>query len=287
MRGSIVDVMKRTCRAGASVRGAIGVLVVSTQFMAPAAAGAQHVPVSSTDAERQVYALAQAGRYADAAGIVEGLDAGAAGSAAVAALRLRLLLERRAWDQVLSAFHGSSGHLASYAVGLAAARTSRSGHADPFLALARRMLASLEGAARQAGRRSVVEIQRLSVQAAVAAALEEREEMALVLAHAIDLERGLEHDGMPVVPIPVRELAGDLWLDVDRERDARREYAASLAAFPERARSLLGLARASAAAGDAWLAKDAYRTFLARWVDADRGQDEVREAATYLGFIMP
>jgi hypothetical protein len=109
--------------------------------------------------------------------------------------------------------------------------------------------------------------------------------MALLLAHAIDLEGELSDGQIPILPIPVMELAGDLWFDVDRERDACREYAAALRRFPQRARSFLGLARASAAAGDRALAIDAYRTLAALWTRADGPRIELTEAATYLGFV--
>jgi hypothetical protein len=271
---------KRQC---GSLRRATSLAAASVLLLAPAATEGQRLPAAA-DAGRHVYELAQAGRYAEAARIVQSLNGS---QASVRALTLRLLLERRAFADILSAVDRSSGHLAAYAVGLAAAHSSQSSQRRPSIDLATMMLASLDREAGHAGRRSIVEIERLSVQAAIAAAQEEREEMALVLAHAIDLERDLVHDRMPALPVPVRELAGDLWLEVDREHDARREYTASLAAFPGRARSLLGLARASARAGDAALATDAYRTLLAWWVRADHALPELGEAATHLGFITP
>ncbi len=60
-------------------------------------------------------------------------------------------------------------------------------------------------------------------------------------------------------------------------------YAASDAASPNRAEAILGVARASAAAGDADGARDAYTRLLAVWATADAGLPAADEARAYLG----
>jgi hypothetical protein len=250
-------------------------------------AAVQSTVPRAIDATQRVYELAQAGRYRDAQNVIDATSATPSSPAFEHQLRVRLLLERRAWEDVLKAVHGTSGHLAAYAAGLAAARTSTPDPDSRSMRLARAMLSALEREADSSGRRSIAEVERLSVQAAIAAAQEEREELALLLGHALDLERALAEGPIPVLPIPVDELAGDRWLDVDRDRDALRAYLASLVRYPARARSLLGLARASAASGDAVMAREAYRSLLAFWARADADRPELAEAATFLGFLRP
>jgi tetratricopeptide (TPR) repeat protein len=272
--------MKRTRTWHSSLFAAGGLAVTLGVF--PSASVS--VTTRAADVDRDVYDLLQGGRYREAERILRDASASLPSTTASTELYVRLLLERRSWSDLLTRVHGSSGHAMTYAVGLAASQAVRlDGPAS--LETARAMHDALEADARRAGRRSIVELERLSVQAAIAAAQEEREEMALVLLHAIDLENELGQGVKPLLAIPVRELAGDLWLEVDRERDARREYLAALSRFPGRARSVLGLARASEALGDVATARDAYRTFLAWWARADADRPELREAASYIGFI--
>ncbi len=75
--------------------------------------------------------------------------------------------------------------------------------------------------------------------------------------------------GPPVVVKPAHELYGEILLAVGRPADARREFEAALARAPGRSLSLLGLARAAAAAGDAAASRDAYERLRVQWSHAD------------------
>jgi tetratricopeptide (TPR) repeat protein len=90
----------------------------------------------------------------------------------------------------------------------------------------------------------------VAIRAAVSAAQEERDEMQLFLEHARDLSRQLELAGSPAAyPLPIDELEGELWLEVDRYEEARAAYTRAVEGKPT-ANALVGLARANAKLGD-------------------------------------
>ena len=61
-----------------------------------------------------------------------------------------------------------------------------------------------------------------------------------------------------------------------------KQFEVALSRQPRRALSLLGLARAKAAAGDGDGAKIAYAAFAEAWSGADPERPELKEARTYL-----
>lgn len=94
------------------------------------------------------------------------------------------------------------------------------------------------------------------IRAAVAAAQDERDEMALYLAHAEWLTGRLALvDERARWPLPPDLVAGELWFEVDRYADAVAAFARASAS----GRSRLGLARAAERTGDTTTACRAYR----------------------------
>lgn len=78
--------------------------------------------------------------------------------------------------------------------------------------------------------------------------------------------------GPPTMLKPSHELFGEILLEIGRPKDAQAEFRRALTAAPKRARSLLGLGRASVAAGDKASASEAYSALRAIWHKADPSQ---------------
>lgn len=88
--------------------------------------------------------------------------------------------------------------------------------------------------------------------------------------------------GPPDLIKPTHELYGELLLGIDRPKDAQQQFERSLLWHPNRARSVLGLARAADQSGDSQAARKAYGAFLNIWNQADSDLPELREAKQFL-----
>jgi hypothetical protein len=98
----------------------------------------------------------------------------------------------------------------------------------------------------------------VAIRAAVSAAQEERDEMGLFLDHARDLSTQMALAGAaPQWPLPIDELEGELWFEVDRFTDAKDAYerATKTTGSPN---AWIGLARVSDRLGDRIAACAAY-----------------------------
>jgi tetratricopeptide (TPR) repeat protein len=102
---------------------------------------------------------------------------------------------------------------------------------------------------------------------------------------AADLEEAMEkHPVTPGSIVPLRELLGDLLLQLGQPNAALAEYQRSLAGAPNRFRSLYGAARAADAAGNSAAARDYYRQLAGLSGKADgASRPELAEAIAYLG----
>lgn len=107
---------------------------------------------------------------------------------------------------------------------------------------------------------------------------------------AIDLMKkatGIEDEmsppsGPPSLIKPSHELFGEVLLRAGRGRDAVDQFETALLRQPNRARSIIGVARAATANGDLKTASDFYRKFLKQWEHSDPDLPEIREATDYL-----
>lgn len=100
-------------------------------------------------------------------------------------------------------------------------------------------------------------------------------------ATALEEETGAPY-GPPNLIKPTHELFGEILLRAGKPVEAAQQFNFALLRQPNRARSLLGLARAAAQSGDQAAAKTAYTTLLEQWNQADDGLMELREARDYL-----
>ncbi len=98
----------------------------------------------------------------------------------------------------------------------------------------------------------------VAIRAAISAAQEEREELGVFLAHARDLSNTMALTGAPAQwPLPIDELEGELWFEVDRYAEAREAFQRATRLKPT-PNALIGLARASDRLGDIVAACAAY-----------------------------
>ena len=99
-------------------------------------------------------------------------------------------------------------------------------------------------------------------------------------ATAMEEESGAP-SGPPSLIKPTHELFGEILLQAGKPADAAVQFRTALLRQPNRARSLLGLARAAAQSGDQTTAAATYAKFLDQWKQAD-GLPELREARDYV-----
>jgi len=95
-------------------------------------------------------------------------------------------------------------------------------------------------------------------------------------------EEGRPPYGPPILIKPSHELFGEILLRAHKPAEAAEQFKVSLLRQPNRARSLLGAARAAAQSGNQSAALTAYTTLLDQWKQADTNIAELREARDYL-----
>jgi tetratricopeptide (TPR) repeat protein len=91
-----------------------------------------------------------------------------------------------------------------------------------------------------------------------------------LMAQAAKIEDRMPFEfGPPVPPKPAHELLGEILLQLGRAPEAHRQFEIALQRAPQRALSMLGLARASTQMGDKPAARQIYADLLAMWQHAD------------------
>jgi tetratricopeptide (TPR) repeat protein len=227
------------------------------------------------------YGLLQQGRYADALRLLERMRQNAdwatgRGLAVLAQMRADYVVNSERWDSPslqwsIDLARANSRAVAAdlFAAGFSALKRGDRAVAQRALA----DLAALDRARPAPGTGYVdpipaildVELRAAARHAdgAVAGAI-----TLLRRATALEDAMPLEY-GPPGTVKPSHELLGEILLDAGRPRDAQLEFARALRLAPKRARSLLGLARAAAAAGDGRTAARAYGELRAVWHRAD------------------
>ncbi len=88
--------------------------------------------------------------------------------------------------------------------------------------------------------------------------------------------------GPPILIKPSHELFGEILLRAGKPAEASAQFTVALLRQPNRARSLLGAARAAAQAGDRAGAAAAYAKLIEQWNQADQELAELREARDFL-----
>jgi tetratricopeptide repeat protein len=126
-------------------------------------------------------------------------------------------------------------------------------------------------------------IGELEIAALAASVKRDHERAAELMKQAIRFEEEMgPPSGPPGLIKPANELFGEVLLRAGKPEAAAEQFKVSLLRQPNRARSLLGAARAAAQAGNKGEAASAYKKLLEQWQQADEGLPELREAQDYL-----
>ena len=134
----------------------------------------------------------------------------------------------------------------------------------------------------------MLEIRQLEI-AALAASMKQDHTKAIdLMKKAIGLEEQMgSPSGPPGLIKPSNELFGEILLRAGKPEAALEQFKAALLRQPNRARSLLGAARAASQIGDQPGAASFYAKLLEQWKQADEGLPELREARDYLKKAAP
>ena len=176
---------------------------------------------------------------------------------------------------------GSHSHGAAPVATDATMRTSdRSNRLPQFV---RGLAEAWKGALNAGSPSEGARIGELEVFAVAAAAKGDHDQAAKLMKQAVSREEELgPPTGPPSLIKPAHELFGELLLRAGKPAQAAEQFRASLLRQPNRARSLLGAARAAAKVGDRSAAEASYQKLLSQWQQADPELPELKEAREYL-----
>ncbi|MGH9821777.1 MAG: hypothetical protein ACREDR_00740 [Blastocatellia bacterium] len=180
----------------------------------------------------------------------------------------------------LSSGYGTGGDsLATYVRGLSAAERGLP-VAQEYAGQLDKMGSNMTG---DAYRAKGVRIMALEVRAASAASGHEYDRAVDLMKQAVTIESEMSPpSGPPEIVKPPMELYGEILLSANRPAMAAEQFEASLLREPNRARSLLGKARALAASGQSTDATDTYNNFQKMWDHADSTRTELTEVKARL-----
>ena len=191
----------------------------------------------------------------------------------LASTRARYALERRAWSEAASLQPREPASLSWdrfkwpeavtwFGRGLGAVHGRDTSNARAAAA----RLAEIEAAAGTSGEPLFarhIRVLRLGVDAWLAQAAARRDSSVALMRAAVALEESTpKHAVTPAPTLPASELLGDLFLEQGRPADALAAYQHSLARYPRRFNSLLGVARSAKALGSTPVARSAYEELL-------------------------
>jgi tetratricopeptide (TPR) repeat protein len=230
------------------------------------------------------YELLQLGRYREAATLLDEIKPVADADPShrllsdLSSMRGRYTIETRRWETMARETNfGNVDEL--FAIGMSAARIGNRDLAERARAtLADRSRAEAEGDLRPA-----IAIMEREVAATMALAAGRRDEGMGILQMATDAELQLPAPlGLPHPIKPAPELLGEVLLDAGRFAEAQKAFEQALRRNANRSLSLLGLARATTAAGQPAAARKHYQQLLANFDRADADVVEVKEARAAL-----
>lgn len=241
------------------------------------------------------YSYLQQGYYKKAAGLIEDVEKKLAASPTghlrnhLAYMKAAYLVETRDWnsefypndlDETAYRLQGISSIL--LAKGLQAVALNNLDDARDIL----RKMKSLSKANARYSDEETLPIMVKEVEAALQMATGLADEAIVSLNEAAALQEAMSFEFGPAIPVkPVYELYGDLMMQNNQPESAVAAYQKALNRDPRRALSLLGLARASAAAGDKDTSAKAYAELKTVWHSADEGISEMEEVNSNMSYL--
>jgi len=226
------------------------------------------------------YELLQLGRYREARATLDELAPVVKASGQLgllsdlSSMRARMVIESADWALLATAnTFGNVNEL--FALGMSAAHAGDAARAER----ARSGLAERAQDPREGDLRPAIEIMELELAAAIAHAAGRTDDAVRTLRAAAEREANLPAPlGLPAPIKPAPELLGEMLVTAGRPAEAIPFFDQALRRNPNRSLSVLGLARASAAAGDAEAARRQYTALLANFDEADADLPLLREA---------
>src|SRR5262245_18609460 len=206
---------------------------------------------------------------------------------AKAAMPARYMLDRGDWAgaaalELKPSQYPMADSLTRFTRGLGMARTGNLAGARADIEAMKALRAALERV-NDSYWADRTEEQMLAVSAWIALKEGARDQALRFMRAAADNEdNSLKHVAMENRLYPLRELYGDLLLEMGQPAAALVEYETALKATPNRYRSILGIARAAAATGDGAKAVEYYGKLIDLAKNADVERQEVREAKAAL-----
>jgi tetratricopeptide (TPR) repeat protein len=133
------------------------------------------------------------------------------------------------------------------------------------------------------GRPLMLMIRQLEISALSASMKKDHNQAIELMKKATALEEEMSPPyGPPSLIKPTHELYGEILLRAGKPAEAAEQFKIALLRQPNRARSLLGAARAAAKSGNQPGALTAYTALIDQWKQADSSLIELREARDYL-----
>jgi len=193
-------------------------------------------------------------------------------------MRAHFAIETRRWE-LLRTEPNFATNAELFAIGMSAAKSAVAYVAD----LAQKELTRRSGSASGGNLKLDVAIMERELAALNEIAAGRPERALKLMEEATAFEKELPPPLGPPRPVkPFHELYAEMLLELGRPEEAVVQFRRALERWPNRSLSLLGLARASAKAGDLAGAQEHYRRFLANWSKADRELPELEEARAAL-----
>jgi tetratricopeptide (TPR) repeat protein len=195
-----------------------------------------------------------------------------------ASMRARFVVESGRWD-LMKGQPSFDNVDELFALGLASIRLGDRGRAEAAL----EQLQGARTAAPDPDNKRLAEIMYRQIGGLYQILRGEKAEGLAALASASRLESQLPRPIARPYPIkPAGELYAEALLAAGDAPGAAREFQAALQRTPRRAASLIGLARAAAAAKQPALVSKTAREFMAMWSHADTNRPEIAEAQRFL-----